>query len=121
TALLHAQRALLLTAAAAAGAPAGSSEQQALTLPSLDGAHVANGERLAVVVPVWSGDVDRALDSVSRWPTACSAVTLSNVDLIMYKAEGDEESSEALLPVLERTAGRCFSETKIVYAHLREE
>ena len=114
-ALCHAQRALLLTAAAGA-----AGTEQALALPTLDSAHVASG-RLSVVVPVWSGDVDRALDSVSRWPTACSPVTLSNVDLIMYKAEGDEESSETLLPVLERTAGRCFAKTKIVYAHLREE
>lgn len=76
---------------------------------------------MAVVVPVWEGDLDRALDSVSRWPSTCSEVTQNNVDLILYKAEGDEESSGTILPVLERTAGRCFSKTKIVYAHLAEE
>lgn len=78
--------------------------------------------RLAVVVPAWRGDVDRALAAVARWPTACSAVTLSSVELVLYMAEAEEESSAAvLLPALERTAGRCFAQTKVVYAHLREQ
>lgn len=78
--------------------------------------------RLAVVVPAWRGDVDRALAAVARWPPVCSAVTLSRVELVLYMAEGEEESSAAvLLPALERTAGRCFAQTKVVYAHLREQ
>lgn len=82
--------------------------------------HSASG-RLAVVVPAWRGDVDRVLEAVARWPTVCSAVTLSKVELVLYKAEGEEESSAVLLPALENTAGRCFAKTKVVYAHLREE
>lgn len=78
-------------------------------------------ERLAVVVPCHDGDLERALASVARWPKACSPVTLSNVDLILYKAEGDEESAETILPALQQTAGQCFANTKIVYGHLADE
>lgn len=81
----------------------------------------AADERLAVVVPCYEGDLERALASVARWPQACSPVTLSSVDLILYKAEGDEESAKTILPALEQTAGRCFADTKIVYGHLRDE
>ena len=88
---------------------------------SSSGGHSSTSGRLAVVVPTWRRDVDRALEAVARWPTACSAVTLSKVELVLYKAEGEEESSPALLPTLERTAGRCFAKTKVVYAHLREQ
>lgn len=78
-------------------------------------------QRLAVVVPCHDGDLERALASVARWPKACSPVTLSNVDLILYKAEGDEESAETILPALQETAGQCFANTKIVYGHLADE
>lgn len=84
-------------------------------------AHTASPPRLAVVVPTWRGDVDRALEAAARWPTACSAVTLSQVDLVLYKAEGDQGSSASSLSSLEKTGGRCFSKTKIVHANLADE
>eukprot|EP00904_Undaria_pinnatifida_P002830 jgi/Undpi1/12548/HiC_scaffold_6.g02217.m1 len=84
-------------------------------------AHTASPPRLAVVVPTWRGDVDRALEAAARWPTACSAVTLSQVDLVLYKAEGDQGSSASSLSSLEKTGGRCFSKTKFVHANLADE
>lgn len=80
------------------------------------------GGRLAVVVPAHKGDLHQALESLQRWPTACSAVAKAKMDLVLYKAEGeDAESSASILPALDSTAGRCFANTKVVYANLRDE
>lgn len=83
------------------------------TSPTVDG-------RLAVVVPCYDGDLRRALSSMERWPRNCSPVTLYS-DLLLYKAEGDEESAKKILPILQQTAGQCFANTTIVYGHLAEE
>lgn len=81
----------------------------------------ANGERLAVVVPVHEGDISRALSSLERWPSACSSITLSNVDLVLYKAEAPDGTSGSILSALRRAAGGCFAHTKVVYGDLGDE
>lgn len=80
-------------------------------------------QRLAVVVPAYRGDLERAVSSLGRWPSTCSPVTEQNVDLVLYYAEGVEDSAavEAAFNVIEASAGRCFSKTKTVFAHLEEE
>lgn len=80
-----------------------------------------SGKRLAVVVPTHKGDFAKALASLAKWPTRCSPITRAHVDLILYKAEAQDEASTAALSVLEDTAGRCFADTKMVYGSLTEE
>lgn len=79
------------------------------------------GGRLGVILPVWEGQLNQALESAARWPKVCSQATLDNADLILYKAEGDEESADKIVQTLSSTAGRCFANTKIVYGHLLDE
>jgi len=80
-------------------------------------------QRLAVVVPAYVGDLDRAVSSLGRWPSTCSALTQENVDLVLYYAEGEEDAAavDAAAAIVAETAGRCFSKTLTVYAHLNEE
>lgn len=80
-------------------------------------------QRLAVVVPAYVGDLDRAVSSLGRWPATCSPITQQNVDLVLYYAEGEEDAAavDAAVAVVAETAGRCFSKTLTVYAHLSEE
>lgn len=80
-------------------------------------------QRLAVVVPAYVGDLDRAVSSLGRWPSTCSLITQQNVDLVLYYAEGEEDAAavDAAAAVVAETAGRCFSKTLTVYAHLSEE
>lgn len=80
-------------------------------------------QRLAVVVPAFRGDLSRAVASLERWPTTCSQVTLQSVDLVLYYAEGEEDSAAvtAAADTISKTAGHCFSKTRTVYAHLGEE
>lgn len=78
-------------------------------------------QRLAVVVPAHSGDLYRALASLSKWPTKCSPVTRAHVDLVLYKAEAEDELSFGALRLLENTAGICFANTKIVHGALTKE
>lgn len=80
-------------------------------------------QRLAVVVPAYVGDLDRAVSSLGRWPSTCSPITQQNVDLVLYYAEGEEDAAavDAAAAVIAETAGRCFSNTRTVYAHLSEE
>ncbi len=79
--------------------------------------------RLAVVVPTYRGDLDRAVASLERWPTACSPLTLQNVDLVLYYAEGEEDriAVQAAADAVAESAGRCFADLRTVYAHLEEE
>lgn len=77
--------------------------------------------KLAVVVPAHEGDLRKALASLSRWPSACSLVTLGHVDLILYYAQAPDERSERILPGLTHTGGRCFARTKVVYGNLTVE
>ena len=79
-------------------------------------------QRLAVIVPAHAGDLSRAVSALDRWPQACSPVTQQNVDLVLYYAEGEDDSgpSEALEGIA-AGAGRCFESTKLVYANLNEE
>lgn len=93
-------------------------ENRKLTLLA---SRLASQRRLAVVVPAHRGDLDRALASLSRWPSACSEVTLSSVDLILYYAGDVDEKSSQILPSLSYTGGRCFSNTQVVYANLTAE
>ena len=82
-------------------------------------------QRLAVVVPAHRGDLQRAVSSLSRWPTDCVPLTQRNVDLILYYAEGEEGGdaggAASVLPTIAATAGNCFASTKLVYASLNEE
>lgn len=79
--------------------------------------------KLAVVVPAYNGDLDRAVASLGRWPTDCSSLTVQNVDLVLYYAEGEEDSEAvgAAAEVIAATAGRCFADVRTVYAHLEQE
>lgn len=83
----------------------------------------ATQQRLAVVVPTYVGDLDRAVSSLGRWPSICSTITQQNVDLVLYYAEGEEDAAavDAAAATVAETAGRCFSKTLTVYAHLSEE
>lgn len=83
----------------------------------------AGQQHLGLVHPVYRGDLARAVSSLRRWPTNCSPVTQQNVDLVLYYAEGEEDSLmvAAALETIGETAGRCFSKTRTVYAHLDEE
>lgn len=80
-------------------------------------------KHLAVVVPAYRGDLDRAVASLERWPTNCSPLTVQSVDLVLYYAEGEEDRSavEEAAGAIAATAGRCFANLRIVYAHLEEE
>lgn len=79
-------------------------------------------DHLAVVVPAHAGDLPRAVSALDQWPKECSPITQENVDLVLYYAEGEEdEAPAAALEVIASTTGRCFANTKLVYAHLNEE
>lgn len=93
---------------------------QALNAGAVDQNEI--GGRLAVVVPVYEGDLDKSLKSMALWPKVCHEETLSKVDLVLYKAEREDEGTRESLPrALEETAGECFAETKVVYANLKDE
>lgn len=81
------------------------------------------GQKLAVVVPAYQGDLDRAVASLERWPTNCSPLTVENVDLVLYYAEGETDRSavEEAAGTIAATAGRCFGDLRIVYANLEDE
>lgn len=77
--------------------------------------------RLAVVVPSHAGDLSKALTSLAAWPTRCHSSTLVNADLILYYAGGEEDDVAAVLAELAETGGRCFANTRLVAANLRDE
>lgn len=81
------------------------------------------GQHLAVVVPVYRGDLSRAVSSLERWPSTCSPLTERNADLVLYYAEGEEDAPavSAAVDTINETAGSCFAKTRLVYAHLSEE
>lgn len=95
----------------------------ATATPTTDLRAQTDQQRLAVVVPAYEGDLDRAVASLGRWPTDCSSVTQENVDLVLYYAEGEEDAAsvDAATTALAESAGRCFAKTLTVYAHLSEE
>lgn len=80
-----------------------------------------SGERLAVIVPAHRGDLAKALSSLAKWPSTCHPSTLRNADLVLYYAGGEEDDVSAVLPSLAETGGRCFAETRLVLANLKEE
>lgn len=79
--------------------------------------------KLAVVVPAHGGDLTRALASLSRWPTACYGSTLANTELVLYFAgtADDPTWTDNVLPELERTGGRCFAATRVLFGNLTAE
>ena len=81
------------------------------------------GQHLAIVVPVYRGDLSRAVSSLDRWPSTCSPLTKQNADLVLYYAEGEEDAPAvpSALETISETAGRCFAQTRLVYAHLSED
>ena len=81
------------------------------------------GQHLAVIVPVYRGDLSRAVSSLERWPSTCSPLTERNADLVLYYAEGEEDAPTvtAAVDTIRETAGHCFAETRLVYAHLSEQ
>lgn len=121
---MHALAPQLLGHLALAGLVAVSASDAALDLDSVRGVlQATQPERLAVVVPAYRGDLSKAVSSLERWPTSCSPVTLSNMDLVLYYAEGEEDSSTVAeaVDIISVSAGRCFSTTRVVYARLDEE
>lgn len=48
-------------------------------------------------------------------------MTRAHVDLVLYKAEAEDELSFGALRLLENTAGICFANTKIVHGSLTKE
>ena len=79
--------------------------------------------QLAVVVPTHRGELPRLVSSLQRWPSSCSPVTKRSVDLVLYYAEGDEDSEavKEVVEVITATAGLCFATTRVVYAYLGDE
>ncbi|CAM9650691.1 unnamed protein product, partial [Ectocarpus sp. 12 AP-2014] len=71
---------------------------------------------LAVVVPIYDGDEEAAMDALSKWPTSCYFNTLNGVDLVIYKAEALADADH--LPQVPRRTSRCFRRTKIIGANL---
>lgn len=106
-----------------AAALAGSAATATSTTGAQATAQQEAQQRLAVVVPAYVGDLDRAVSSLGRWPATCSSITQKNVDLVLYYAEGEEDAAavDAAAAIVAETAGRCFSKTQTVYAHLSEE
>lgn len=92
-------------------------------IPNRTGLPADDTQHLAVVVPAYRGDLDRAVASLERWPTNCSPLTTQNVDLVLYYAEGEEDRSavEEAAGAIAATGGRCFADLRIVYAHLEKE
>ena len=80
-------------------------------------------DHLAVVVPTHRGELPRVASSLQQWPSSCSPVTKRSVDLVLYYAEGDEDSEAAkeVVEVTTATAGLCFATTRVVYAYLDDE
>ncbi|CAB1098790.1 unnamed protein product [Ectocarpus sp. CCAP 1310/34] len=75
---------------------------------------------LAVVVPIHDGDAARAMTSMSKWPTTCYSNTLTSMDLIIYKAEPVESTTD-LLSQVPREASGCFRSTKVITGNLIPE
>ncbi|CAM9371978.1 unnamed protein product, partial [Choristocarpus tenellus] len=76
---------------------------------------------MAVVVPAFDGDVDRALRSVRHWPSKCSDSTRTNMDLILYYAGKEDNSSTAVFNDLREMDSTCFTSMRLVYGRLTEE
>ena len=75
---------------------------------------------LGIVVPLTAEELPRALESVKRWPTSCSGITLNSVDLILYFArEYPQELERYLKLAVESTS--CFRKTRVVTAALHPE
>ena len=80
-------------------------------------------KNLAVVVPMHAGDVEEAVEALSSWPNVCSRVTLDRVQLVLYYSGGTEDGgwADGILDRVERTGGRCFERTKVVFADLDDK
>lgn len=78
-------------------------------------------KRLAVVVPAYAGDLDKALASLAKWPQTCHRLTQQNSDLLLYYAGGDDGHVNSVGPSLAETGGRCFANTRIILANLTKE
>lgn len=86
--------------------------------------NVDTPQRLAIVVPAYrGGDLARAASSLERWPTHCSPITLQNVDVVLYYADGEEDASDVVTAAetVAESAGRCFSKIRAVSVRLDEE
>lgn len=79
--------------------------------------------KLAVVVPTHAGDLADALVALSSWPDVCSAIALAHMQLVLYYSGnvGDGAWSDDVIPTVERTGGRCFERTRVVFADLDKE
>lgn len=89
--------------------------------------HFAQPKRLGVVLPATSNNLQQVIESIRRWPipTECSTSTSQHADLVLYYAEHTNTDDTAyILPYLffiEQSAGRCFANTRIVFANLSNE
>lgn len=121
---MHALSCLTLTGSAfvSAAAASASAVSTPVQFEASAGGSSASAQRLGVVVPAHKGDLPRAVSSLERWPVNCSPITKQNVDLVLYYAESDaDEAAAAAVPAIAESAGRCFANTRIVYANLDEE
>ncbi|CAB1118501.1 unnamed protein product [Ectocarpus sp. CCAP 1310/34] len=75
---------------------------------------------LAIVLPIHDGDAALAMTAMSKWPTTCYSNTLTNMDLIIYKAEAVESTTD-LLSQVPREASGCFRSTKVITGNLTPE
>ncbi|CAM9281756.1 unnamed protein product [Ectocarpus fasciculatus] len=78
-----------------------------------------HGNVMAVVVPVYDGDISDAMLSLSKWPTTCSENMRNGMDLVIYKAETLGNVDQ--LPRIPRHASGCFRRTKFVGGGLLPE
>ena len=88
----------------------------------------AHNELLAVVVPAHRGDLELAVHSMTNWP--CNPYQQHKhptqaMDLVLYYAgsseEDDDEAVSAAADTIAKTAGRCFANTRTVFAELEQK
>jgi len=72
---------------------------------------------LGVVLPLIADEMEHTVKSLQRWPTKCSAVTSSRVDIIFYFAEEFPLRLDRLLRNASVSTS-CFKRTKVVSANL---
>lgn len=83
----------------------------------------AGMRKMAIVVPMYAGDLEEAVVALSAWPNTCSTQSLQYMELVVYFAGGENEEkwSDDVLLAVEETGGRCFLRTRAVFAHLEEK
>lgn len=76
--------------------------------------------KMAIIVPVHQGDKDRAMESLRQWPLKCHALTVQNVDLVIYQAENKTTEADLIARVTDGPS-RCFRMASVVSGNLLPE